>query len=79
MQIIRTFELRRDGVTWGTGTVRFLAEFAALEVHRKDATVPDEDLDALEKSLRKARTAEHGGKVWSIVPIVEAYEADEEG
>jgi hypothetical protein len=78
MAIVKTFELRVNGIVWATGSVKTLAEFAYYELHRKDRSIPDDTLDALERSLRKTKTAQHGELIFSIVPIEEEYEADEE-
>lgn len=87
-ETVKTFELRGEHpnsgktVTWCTGSLRVCAEYAALDIQRRQRNqggeVPDAELDAFERALRKNRTATLAGRSFTIEAITEEYEVDED-
>lgn len=76
---VKTYELRCNGVAWCVGTIKDCAEHAWLEMRRKHAAVPEASLTAMEKDLKKMRSATVvNGYALEIVPIEEEYEEEEE-
>jgi hypothetical protein len=76
--IVKTNELKRNGVVYCTGSVRVCAELAAQTEYLKDRTLSDAVLDNLEKDLKKHRAAMFQGVQYEITPIIEEYDEDEE-
>jgi hypothetical protein len=77
-KIVKTFELKRNGIVWCTGSVKTCAEFAVTDSCRKNREHSDAVLDAFEAELRKDRKATLDGHTWTVEPITEEYEADED-
>ncbi len=75
---VKSYELKRNNIVQCTGSVRICAEFAATELHRKDKSLTDAQLDGLERDLRKTKQAILGAYSFCIDPIIEEYEEDEE-
>jgi hypothetical protein len=69
---------REQPLVWATGTTRCLSEHACREIQRKVAELTDSDLDTFESTLRRKRKAAIGGYDFTIVPIEEEYDEDEE-
>ncbi len=78
MPIVSTYEVRRAGVVQCVGSVKTCAEFAWLTARKQHPDVLEQQLDAFERALRRSRAATLCGEAWTISPLEEEYEEDEE-
>jgi hypothetical protein len=88
-KIVKTFELKATypdnpdkKIVWCVSPVGACVDYAASNINRRfrdtAEPIPDLELDAFEKELRKKRTASLRGYTCFIEPITEEYEVEED-